>query len=221
VPIDHLVVTAPTLAVGVEYVADTLGVMPVPGGMHPRMGTHNALLHLGEGTYLEVIAVDPDVEPPAWPRWFDLDRVGPCDAPRLAAWVVRTSDLHGAVQRAPLPLGQIHEMHRGDLTWSITVLPDGRPVLEGAVPSLIAWGQTAHPTSRLPDMGCRLIELGVWHPQATDVSRVLDSIGFDGPVVVHTGPIPRLGACIDTGSGRKEMSSTLTVSGVPGRVPPW
>ena len=53
--LDHLVVTAPTLEGGVEYVADCLGVLPVPGGVHPRMGTHNALVRLGTSQYLEVI----------------------------------------------------------------------------------------------------------------------------------------------------------------------
>ena len=45
--IDHIVITAPSLADGMEYVHRALGVVPEPGGGHPRMGTHNALLKLG------------------------------------------------------------------------------------------------------------------------------------------------------------------------------
>ena len=52
--IDHLVVTAPTLESGADFVEQALGVAPGPGGQHPRMGTHNLLLRLGESTFLEV-----------------------------------------------------------------------------------------------------------------------------------------------------------------------
>ena len=33
---------------------------PRRGGKHVAMGTHNSLLRLGDGVYLEVIAIDPD-----------------------------------------------------------------------------------------------------------------------------------------------------------------
>ena len=65
--LDHLVITAPSLAAGVDYVREMLGVAPQPGGRHPRMGTHNALLKLGKAAYLEVIAVDPGAPAPPWP----------------------------------------------------------------------------------------------------------------------------------------------------------
>ncbi len=49
---DHMAITAPSLEAGVEYVRQTLGVGPQAGGEHPRMGTHNCLLKLGEKFYL-------------------------------------------------------------------------------------------------------------------------------------------------------------------------
>jgi hypothetical protein len=103
--LDHLVVVAPTLSAGAEWVRETLGEAPEEGGSHPRMGTHNALLRLAEDVYLEVIAIDPDAPAPSRPRWFGLDRVGPNDPPRLAAWVARTNDLHGAVVESPIECG--------------------------------------------------------------------------------------------------------------------
>ncbi|WP_439000279.1 VOC family protein [Pseudomonas benzopyrenica] len=72
--LDHLVVVAPTLAAGALYIAQRLGLEMQPGGQHPRMGTHNLLLRLGDA-YLEVIAPDPDAVPPArldglvWMTW--------------------------------------------------------------------------------------------------------------------------------------------------------
>ena len=46
--IDHLVFAAPTLAQGIEHIADLTGVAPRPGGKHAGMGTHNALVKLGD-----------------------------------------------------------------------------------------------------------------------------------------------------------------------------
>ena len=65
--IDHLVIAAPTLAEGVDWCEQTLGVSPGPGGAHALFGTHNRLLRLaicsGQPCYLEIIAVDPAATP--------------------------------------------------------------------------------------------------------------------------------------------------------------
>jgi hypothetical protein len=58
--IDHIVIASPSLDAGVKYVYETLGVMPQLEGVHTQMGTHNYLLRLGNSTYLEVIAINPD-----------------------------------------------------------------------------------------------------------------------------------------------------------------
>jgi hypothetical protein len=56
--IDHTVIASPFLDAQVKYVYESLGVMPLFGGVHTRMGTHNYLLRLGNSTYLEVIVLD-------------------------------------------------------------------------------------------------------------------------------------------------------------------
>ena len=61
--LDHLVISARTLDEGTQFVADTLGVAPAGGGAHPLMRTHNRLLNLWGGAYLEVIAIDPQPTP--------------------------------------------------------------------------------------------------------------------------------------------------------------
>ena len=79
--IDHLVIAVRSLEDGVAYITEQLGVLPVPGGEHPRMGTHNALVRLGDTTYLEVIAANPGAATPQRARWFGLDhRAGLCAA---------------------------------------------------------------------------------------------------------------------------------------------
>ena len=65
---DHLVVAA-----RVDYIEEKLGVVMPYGGQHPKMGTHNHLIQLGNGTFLEVIAIKPELPSPQRPRWFGLD----------------------------------------------------------------------------------------------------------------------------------------------------
>src|SRR5258708_14883513 len=103
--LDHIVIVAPTLAAGAQYVRNELGVEPQQGGSHPRMGTHNLLLSLGESTYLEIIAADPAAPKPSRPRWFALDALSPDSPPRLAAWVVRTQNIHAASACCPSEVG--------------------------------------------------------------------------------------------------------------------
>jgi hypothetical protein len=182
--LDHLVITAGTRAAGMAYVADVLGVAPREGGEHSRMGTHNALLRLGEAEYLEVLAANPDAPVPARPRWFDLDRHGANAEPSLVTWVVRTSDIHAAASRSPIPLGQIEAMTRGSLSWLITIPADGSSPLGGAAPVLIQWSTTDHPAASLPDMGCQLEELVIHHAEADRLDEFLKDIGLEGPVAL-------------------------------------
>ena len=71
--VDHLVYATPDLAAGVERVERLLGVKAVPGGQHPGGGTRNALIRLGDETYLEIIGPDPDQPKPPRPRRFGID----------------------------------------------------------------------------------------------------------------------------------------------------
>lgn len=207
--IDHITITAPSLAAGVDYVREILGVSPQAGGEHPRMGTHNYLLRLGDMVFLEVIAINPDAVRPDRPRWFALDVPDATRVPRLATWVVRTDDIHAAVAAAPIPLGKVEPLSRGAYNWHITIPQDGSLPLQGIAPTLIQW-QALHPASMLQESGCTLVRLEGFHPQAEKVSGVLDAIGFNGEFSVSPlppGERPYLVAHIETPAGPRRLSA--------------
>ncbi|HET7418785.1 MAG TPA: VOC family protein, partial [Candidatus Dormibacteraeota bacterium] len=167
--LDHLVVTAPVLAVGVEWVESILGVTLQAGGEHQRMATHNALIRLGNSTYLEVIAPNPEAVRPDRHRWFELDRMKHDDSPRLATWVARTGDVNSAVADCGGEFGQIEPMSRGTLNWLIAIPSEGALIAGGVIPMLIEWAAETLPATRLEDKGCALKRLDLFHPEITSV----------------------------------------------------
>jgi hypothetical protein len=208
--LDHLVITAPSLENARQYLQRVLGVAPQTGGKHTRMGTHNCLVKLGEMTYLEGIAVDPNTPRPERPRWFGLDSLQENSPPRLAAWVLRVNDIEAAAAASPVPLGTIEHMTRGSLRWRITIPADGSPPLQGIAPLLIQWEPGPHPASRLENTGCSLLRLEGFHPQAKTIAAMLKAIGFTG--VFGLAPLPAQGmpclvATIRTPAGVISMGS--------------
>lgn len=206
--IDHIVVTAATLEAGAAFVQEALGVMPQPGGEHPRMGTHNLLLRLGDSLYLEVISPNPQAPAPGRPRWFGLDALKPGAPPALAAWVARTADIHATAAACSEVLGSIESMSRGGLNWLITIPDDGMLPLNGMAPALIEWHSAEHPAARLPDHGLSLAKLELLHPEPKRISRLLQSIGLDGPLAIAPpdgGQAARLVAHIQTPLGIRTL----------------
>jgi hypothetical protein len=204
--IDHLVVAAPTLEVGAEYIEDLLAVELDPGGQHERMGTHNRLLKLGAALYLEVIAINPAMPRPARSRWFYLDTISTDDPPRLLTWVLRTDDINASLAQAAVPLGAVERMTRGPLSWRITIPADGSLPFQGVMPSLIQWDAQQHPASRLRDRGCSLLGLEGRHVEGRSIQRALIALDVEGPVtIVETSAKerPRLTATIATPGGAR------------------
>jgi OsmC subfamily peroxiredoxin len=167
--IDHLVVTAPSLESGAEFIRHELGVEMHAGGEHERMGTHNRLIKLGESAYLEVLAVNPLAPAPAYPRWFELDD---CDGPELAGWVARVDDIHAAAAIMGIDPRRIVPMSRGALSWLITI-PDGGEIPNGGVtPLLIQWLHGPHPASVLPESHCTLVGLNGSGPESMRIRGI-------------------------------------------------
>ncbi len=182
--LDHLAVAAESLEAGRAHVEDALGLRLQPGGKHAHFGTHNMLLGLADGLYLEVIAIDPEAPAPGCPRWFDLDRVSgpPCLHNRICA----VNDLEAALIRHP-QAGQPVALSRGDLKWRMAVPQTGILPMDNLFPALIEWHGSAHPATRLTPSGARLSRLIVSHPNAKTLQAVLGPELGDNRVVFETG----------------------------------
>lgn len=225
--LDHLVISARTLDEGTQYVADTLGVAPAGGGAHPLMRTHNRLLNLWGGVYLEVIAVDPLADANAAapvdggaprPRLFALDDPATHarleNGPYLSHWVARVErPKQLALWHAQYPqrIAPIVPMTRGDFTWGLSVPDDGAfPAWEGAgdgvLPSLIQWDSPRHPTDLLPATGIALKALKAQHPDADRIAVQLQWLGAAHLLELQpTDGAPALAAEFDTPDGPRTL----------------
>ena len=205
--IDHLVITAPSLAAGTRMLHEALGIWPQLGGEHARMGTHNTLLRLGEKLYLEVIAIDPAVAKPNRPRWFRLGELTAQSTPRLATWVARCADIHAAHAACGGIHGEIATMSRGDLNWLISIPEDGGMPFDGVAPSLIQWQSPQHPANRLEDRGCSLVSLKGFHPDAARINDLLRHLGCASEIYVEEDQRAHLVAEIQTPRGLRTLGA--------------
>lgn len=231
VALDHLVVVAGSLAQGVAWCEETLGITPGPGGAHARMGTHNRLFSIAgpaaPGAYAEIIAIDPEAPAPAHPRWFGMDepglRAAVARAPRLVHAVVRTTRLddHRATLLAATgidagpPMALSRPSQQGELRWRLTVRGDGMLPVGGAVPTLIEW-EGASPGLRMPGGGVRLAALRVIADDTALLATAYAALGWNGVALSQAPPAPpgapaaRLQATLETPRGVVTLSSGYT-----------
>ena len=216
VSLDHIVIAATDLASGVEYVKQTLGVEMPYGGEHEKMATHNHLMSLGNNRFLEVIAINPDAQQPDRPRWYGLDdpylRTQIHKQPQLISWVVNTPNIEVFSNKADFQFGEIEPITRGDLQWYFALPEDGRLLAWGLIPYLMQWNTDVHPANDMVDLGCRLINMEIYHPNPTWLKIILkqiDALQFVGVREVQANQTAYMTAVIDTPTGNKELSSRI------------
>lgn len=203
---DHLIYGTPDLETGVAEIERRLGARPAGGGRHEQWGTRNQILALGEETYLEVMAPDPELPEPGGGRLFALDEL---EAPRLVTWAVRAPDIEEAAARArergvelgPVEAGSREQPDGTVLSWRLTD-PRALP-MDGVVPFLIDWGETPHPAAAAREGG-ELVALTVRHPEPEAVRGALEAVGADG-ATVEEGTRPELAASVRTADGVAEI----------------
>jgi catechol 2,3-dioxygenase-like lactoylglutathione lyase family enzyme len=132
--IDHVLIAVEDLEKAMDLYR-RLGFQVMPGGEHPTVGTHNALVPLANGSYLELIGVKKPELAQGFP--FGKQVLEALAGPnRLAGFVLETMDYNGDVQAIRDRGLEIAKAPPGG-----RVRPDGQQV---------SW-RTAHPENpRLP-----------------------------------------------------------------------
>jgi hypothetical protein len=183
--LDHLLLGTSDLDHGIDFVVGTTGVRAAGGGVHPGRGTRNALLSLGPGRYLEIIAPDPGqaVQPPMG--------LGRLKEPRLVGWAVHTRDLDAVAHRlqeagipfdGPTPGSRVRP-DGATLQWRTLRLPDDRG---GLLPFFIEWGhESTHPSVDAPT-GCQLAQISWTAPEPAALRSLFSRMGLEA--AVEKGP---------------------------------
>lgn len=209
--LDHLTVIAPTLAEGVAHVRACLDLDVPFGQHHAYMGTHNHLLQLGDGVYLEIIALDPNGRAPNRKRWFGLDDQKKVRADweagrRLRGWVARTDDIDAVLAGREAIFGRKVGLPMEAPTFDFALKDDGSLPLDGAAPSIIDRRGKARSMAGIADLGARLRELRLECPDTNYVPTLYRELHIDrAPIIMH-GPTLRYRAQIETPAGLKELS---------------
>jgi hypothetical protein len=198
--LDHILWASPDLDAGTKTLARLTGVEPLRGGSHPGLGTRNSLIGLDNGVYFEVIAPDPAQ---------DLTgnrggRIAAQTRPGIMTFAISSDDLDElstvALREGLTVDGPVH-MHRSRpdgsrLDWTILYLSDAR--YGEAIPFVINWGTTPHPSASSPP-GCRLRSFTVLHPDPEPLERIYKALGI--PVRVKRGSYAGFVAELDTPRG--------------------
>ncbi|PTX04884.1 VOC family protein [Pararhodobacter aggregans] len=204
IALDHIALAALSLDEGSAAIEAALGVPLEPGGRHAQMGTHNRLLSLGPGEYLELIAIDPEGQAPDRPRWFDLDAFAGETRPQC--WILRTDDMEAALARAPAGTGVPTLFRRDALSWTFALPDSGQQPFDGTAPALIEWGEgMVHPSVRLPDRGVRLTGVTLRHPRPDVLRQALAGLIDEPRLTVETGA-PGIAFAFDTPNGPRELA---------------
>lgn len=209
--LDHITIIAPSLAEGVAYVGEQLGIDVPFGRQHPDMGTHNHLLRLGESVYLEIIAIDAAASRPVRPRWFGLDdeagvRKAWDEGLRLRGWVARTDDMDAVLARHEDALGRKVRFSsaKGDFLFAIP--DDGSLPSGGVAPSVIDRLGKPPSVATMFDAAAKLQTLIIEHPEPDQVAALYAALGILHAPEIRKGDRLRYRALIETPAGLKELT---------------
>ena len=174
--VDHVILGIGRLDAGTKEFEQRTGVRPVYGGKHPT-GTENALVSLGGGTYLEIVAPQPGV---ATETGSELAELLALESLTPLGWAVSSqnlTELRTKLTDAAFSVSVPNDGSRvtpssGTLRWQTFGL--AKP-LEGA-PFFIVWSDgSAHPSSTSP-AGCTLARLAIAGPDGEPLQRLGKSL---------------------------------------------
>lgn len=163
--IDHFMWVCKDLDEAIASFYQVTGVKAEKSGAHKGMGTHNALLSLGEKCYLEILSVDPaqDIQTKF------TQRIQALEVPGLLTWAAQKDDLDDVqvmsceAELVDIPAVAASRMtEAGDqLDWQLKFLGG----TELGFPFLIDWLDSPHPALTSPK-GCDMGVFTIFSPDA-------------------------------------------------------
>lgn len=209
--LDHLTVVAPDLAEGVAHVRDCLDLDVPFGQRHLYMGTHNHLLQLGDGVYLEIVARDPAAAPQAHRRWFGLDdqrqvRADWDEGRRLKGWVARTDAIDTVLAGRENVLGRKVALPQDAPAFDFAIPDGGSLPLDGILPSIIDRRGRPRSMATIADLGARLTSFTLAHPEPAAIEALYRDLAIMRAPMVVPGARPRYSAQIETPTGSRVLT---------------
>ena len=181
--LDHIVFGARSLEEGTNFIEKKLDIKLSEVGYHDFMGTHNRVVKVDKGIYLEVIAIDPSLKSPNQNRWFNLDN--PIlqkkleYSPQMIGYVIETKDKE-MLKHFCTPI----KAARGNYKWNFA-MPNlesnffNKELIEnGIIPSLINW-KSNKPVHEMKNnhLSLNKIEIEILDNQM-QYKKIMDSIGI-------------------------------------------
>ena len=183
-PIDHIVYAVPDLHKAIKALGKKLGVEPVYGGKHQTFGTHNALVGLGKGCYLELLAADQENTDVFPPRWMGVDIIS---KPTITRWAIVSDDIDEQarkLQNINPDMGHVQQGMRRKtdgslLRWKLA-MPLPKPEVE-VIPFILDWQGSIHPSHDLENT-CSIHSFSLGHPNARYMSHALKQAGIEADI---------------------------------------
>jgi hypothetical protein len=206
--IDHVILAIDSLDRGIALLREATGVTAAFGGAHPGRGTQNALIGLGQGVYLELLAPNPQ------------DSAGPAQVAAFAGvraltpvgWAVRTSNadsLHALLVSRGVAGGAVRagSRQRPDgalLRWRTLSPWAGASEL---LPFFIEWDTAGrHPSVDAP-AGCTLAGFALAAPVPDSLRTLLERAVVHVPVAA--APRETMSLTLDCPKGRIQFPARM------------
>lgn len=199
--IDHIVYAVANLELSIEKFKKATGLEVYAGGEHPDWGTHNAIVRIGEQTYLEFLAKKKTGQPVHNQTWMGLDFL---DGDKITRWALASKDVEQDVkylqkykqELATIVIGSRAIDEHKMLNWLMTtVLPS--PEVEPA-PFLIDWKKSEHPTSAIPQ-NCSIKSFIIEHAESEVLKKLLEKLQC--PIEIYPSHTTQLKLVLDTPKG--------------------
>jgi hypothetical protein len=185
---DHLVVAIRSLPEGIAEFESLTGIKPGVGGKHPGRGTENALVSLGDGGYLEILA------PQAGTTLSTFDeKMRTLEHLHIIDWAVRVSGIEEEIETLREAGFAVQFVQFGSrvtpsgerLQWTFFRLADQSLAM---APFFIHWSpDTTHPSTNAPG-GCTLAGLTLHDPAPNRLAGALNALGVDGVTCAKGAP---------------------------------